>query len=193
MKLSIAVPVHNMENREFFFKRLEDSLAKQTFQDFELVVTEQGKMAENTNAAIKKCKGEYIKVLYMDDYLAHRNSLSNILSEEPFDWMATGCDHDNGKMKYGEHMPSFEGIMDGINTIGSPSVLTFKNDEPLLFDENLSWLLDVDLYKRLYARYGLPTLFDTIDVTIGIHDGQMSNILTEEEKTQEVIYLHKKI
>lgn len=189
IKISIAVPVHNMQNRRFFIDRLEKSLEEQTFQDFEVVVTEDGKMAENTNSAIKKSKGEIIKVLYMDDYLAHKDALKNLAEAEPFDWLATGCDHDFNGQKHNPHLPSFEGILKGINTIGSPSVVAFRNDKPLLFDEKLSWLLDVDLYQRLYLKYGPPKLLDTIDTTIGIHEGQMTNILTDEEKQQEVDYL----
>lgn len=67
-----------MKDADFFLRRLMESLEMQTFRDFEIVITKDGRMAENTNSAIKKAKGEIIKILYMDDYLAHSDSLKNI-------------------------------------------------------------------------------------------------------------------
>lgn len=191
-KISICTPVHNMKNKDFFLSRLQKSLEDQTFTDFEWVVTEEGKMAENTNAAIKKAKGEIIKIIYLDDYLAHKNSLKNIVENWKGGWLVTGCNHDNRKNKFSDHIPTVNGLPFDINTIGSPSVLAFENKNPLLFDENLSWLLDVDLYKRLYKQYGEPTIIESTDVTIGLHDGQMTNLLTPEEKQKEADYLTTK-
>ena len=77
-KMSIAIPTHGMENKQFFMKRCLDSLWNQTFQDFEIVVTDNSDdddikeicdfyrtgiryyrnpikgMAQNTNEAIRK-------------------------------------------------------------------------------------------------------------------------------------------
>uniref|UniRef100_A0A6M3J6D4 Putative glycosyltransferase n=1 Tax=viral metagenome TaxID=1070528 RepID=A0A6M3J6D4_9ZZZZ len=191
-KLSIAIPVHNMKNRDFFFKRLMDSIESQTFKDYEVVVTEDGLMAENTNSAIQKCKGDIIKILYMDDYLAHPNALQNIAMNFQGGWLAEGCLHDDGQRLFNPHFPSWhEDIAKGINTIGSPSVVAFENKDPLLFDENLSWLLDCELYGRLYKRYGLPTMLDDIGVVIGIGDHQMTHLLTAEEKQKEHEYINQ--
>ena len=193
MKLSIAIPIHNMDNADFFLVRLIKSLQIQTFRDFEIVITKDGQMAENTNAAIKKCKGEIIKILYMDDRLAHENSLKEIVDIFKGGWLATGCVHDNGDGKlFNPHLPSYEGIPNSINTIGSPSIVAIENKNPILFDENMSWLLDVDYYKRLYERYGEPTLLNDLNVIIGVGSHQMTHILTDEEKLMEQNYLNYK-
>ena len=185
MKLSIATPIYDMPNGDFFLGRLEKSLEEQTFTDFELVVTKEGRMAENTNAAIKKSKGEIVKVLYQDDYLAHKDSLKNIVEAFTSGWLVTGCEHDNGH-HFNPHLPEWnDEVPNGKNTIGSPSVLAFENNEPLLFDERLSWLLDCELYGRLYKRYGMPTILNDINITIGLHAGQMTHKLTDEEKQAE--------
>lgn len=190
MRISVAVPVYDMPNGDFFLKRLKDSLAIQTFRDFELVITREGKMAENTNAAIKASSGELIKILYMDDYLTHENSLQMISDAFEGEWLVTGCAHNPGTHT---HLPVYnERIHEGINTIGSPSVLTLRNDDPLLFDETLTWMLDCDLYKRLYEKHGPPTILNDINVTIGIHEGQTTFILDEETKQREHDYLIEK-
>lgn len=184
-KISVCVPTHDMKNGDFFLNRLMESLDKQTFRDFEVVITKKGKMAENTNAAIKKAKGEIIKILYMDDYLAHENSLKEIVDNFKGGWLVTGCEHDAGSgERFNPHYPVFA-PNNYDNYVGSPSVLAFENNKPLLFDEEMTWLLDHDLYKRLYARYGLPTFLNSLNVVIGIGEHQMTNILTEELKDKE--------
>lgn len=190
-KVSICVPIHDMKNGDIFLDMLRASLNIQTFKDYELVITKEGKMAENTNAAIKKAKGEIIKILYMDDRFAHPDALKNIVEKFDGGWLATGCIHDNGKELYNKHMPSFDGIVRGQNTIGSPSVIAFENKDPLLFDENMTWLLDVDYYKRLAERYGFVAILNEVNVILGTGDHQMTNILTHEDKVSEGEYLRK--
>ncbi len=184
-KVSIAIPTHNMKNGDFFLKRCLDSIRMQSYQDYEIVVTDRGKMAENTNNAIKESNGELIKIMYMDDYFAHKDALKHIVENFKGEWMITGADT-NPRPYWTDDIET------GNNKLGSPSALTMRKDKHLLFDEKLSWLLDCDLYKRLYALHGEPTILDEVNVKIGIHDGQMTNILTEEEKLEEFNYMQKK-
>lgn len=193
-KISVCVPTHQMANGEFFLERLVNSLDKQTFRDFELIITKEGKMAENSNAAIKKAKGEIVKIIYMDDYLYNRNALQRVV--DAFDrgakWVVSGCIHDNGSRITKPHFPTWSvDVLQGVNTVGSPSVLAFLNDEPLLFDERMSWMLDLDLYRRLYQRYGEPTIINYIDVGIGIGEHQMTNLLSLREKMDEEELFHE--
>lgn len=191
-KMSVCVPIYDMPNGDYFLTRLVNSLIEQTFRDFEVVITKQGKMAENTNAAIKKAKGEIIKILYQDDYLKHDTSLQKIVDNFKGGWLVTGCSHDNGNgHAHDVHRPDFA-PEDNENHVGSPSVLAFENKDPLLFNEELTWVLDVDLYKRLYERYGMPTILDEQNVVIGIGDHQMTNILSDEIKRKEHKYIYEK-
>jgi hypothetical protein len=180
-----------MQNAEYFLDRLMVSLAKQTFQDYELIITKEGKMAENTNAAIKKAKGEIVKLLYMDDFFYSPDALKHIHENFKGGWMASGCVHTtDGSEFFNPHYPSYnQDIGKGVNTIGSPSVVAFANEDPLLFDENLSWLLDCELYERLYARYGDPTILPYLDIGMGLGEHQTTHILTDQEKQAEHEYL----
>lgn len=171
-----------MQNGAFFLKRAIDSVMSQTYQNYEIVLTKKGSMAENTNEGIKRATGDLIKILYMDDYFAHENALQGIVDAWNGYWLVTGCEHDDGIARYNPHMPKYS---ENENTIGSPSVLTFKNGLDMYFDERMSWMLDLDFYNRMYKKYGEPTILNDINVTIGIHDGQMTNILTEGEKYKE--------
>lgn len=167
----------------------------QTFTDYEIIIEKVGSMPVTSNHVIKAAKGELVKVLYMDDYFAKVDSLQEIVDafDEKTIWLATGCVHDDGSsVAKNYHKPSIEGIEEGRNTIGSPSVITFRRTDIMFFDEKLSWLLDLDLYARMIKKHGIPKIIDTPNVAIGIHAGQMTNILTENDKLTEVKYLHEK-
>ncbi len=181
-----------MGNWQGYLTRCLASITSQTYTNYEVVLIKHSTMPVTSNRTIESSNGEIIKLLYMDDFLAHENSLQEIANQWPFDWLVTGCNHSNDIHTSNPHLPEFSGILTGTNTIGSPSVLAFANKNPLLFDENLSWTLDTELYIRLYERYGLPKILNDINVTIGIHAGQMTNILTHEEKRNEEHYLQSK-
>lgn len=220
-KISICVPVHKMENWEFFIKRLFRSVFEQSYKDWELLIAVANEddeirtflhstelpseyvpfsivlgakgMAANSNAAIKQANGEIVKMLYMDDYLYDENALQHLIDGWRGGWAASGCIHNDGVSAYNAHFPKWaEEVYKGVNLIGSPSVIAFKNDGQTLFDERMSWMLDLDLYRDLYDKYGEPTIINYLDVGIGTHTGQMTHILTDAEKQHEVELFHGK-
>jgi hypothetical protein len=60
-----------------------------------------------------------------------------------------------------------------------------------MFDENLVWLFDCDYYKRMFDTYGDPVIIDGNEVTIGIHEGQATNNISNDLKMEEVYKLKK--
>lgn len=199
-KVSIVVPIHDMKGGDFFLWRLVNSLMEQTYTNYELVITKEGKMAKNTNAGILKATGDLVKILYLDDYFAHKDALKNIVTnfKKSDEWLVTGCLHQKSEEDYFEtphspHYPEYtEDIYTGNNRIGSPSVLTFRRESQLLFDEKLSWLLDADLYQRFYESYGPPKIVNDLNVVIGVGDHQTTYILSDKEKLSEHEYLNQK-
>ncbi len=220
--LSICIPAYdaNGEAKGLFARNL-DMLKKQTLKDFEIIVTDNSEnntvknlcenplyqslhikyfknprkgIAVNTNEAIKRAGGKFIKILYMDDYLANENSLQDIIDNFKGNWLVTGCGHDKGDGKIKNiHFPKYnKNIYLGKNTIGSPSVITIKNEGLLLFDEDLTWLLDCDYYKRLYDKYGEPEILNKINVVIGLGKHQMTNLLGYKTKWKERKLMQKK-
>jgi len=185
MKLSIVIPIHKMEGGAGFLWRSINALTEQTFQDFEIIITKAGKMAENTNAGIRRAKGELIKILYLDDCLAHKDALKDIVDNFTGNWLITGAD--NNPYPY-----YTDDIEFGNNKLGSPSCLTFRNGLDMYFDEKMSWLLDCDFYKRMYEKYGEPIILDGAGVNLGIGSHQMTNLLSEDIKNEELNYLIKK-
>jgi glycosyltransferase involved in cell wall biosynthesis len=194
-KLSIIIPIHDMPNGDKFLWRTINRIMEQSFKDYEIIITKEGKMAENTNAGIRRARGEIVKILYLDDYLAHEHSLQKIVDafEPDTKWLVTGCLHDYGDTLGNPHMPEYtDEIYTGDNRIGSPSVLAFRREGCFYFDERLSYLLDCDLYKRYHDAYGDPKILEEYNVVIGLHEGQTSNTMPDGEKREEGIYMLNK-
>lgn len=189
-KVSIVVPIHDMKDGDKFLWRLVNSLTEQTFKDWELIITKDGGMAENTNAGIKRARGEYIKILYLDDCLNTPDALEvmiKVVGGETADWLIAGATT-NPEPYWTDD------IQTGNNKLGSPSALMFKNkfDDNLFFDENMKWLLDCDYYKRMSERYGRLAVISGDWINIGTGDHQMTNILTDEQKLAEHEYMKQK-
>lgn len=222
--ISVCIPCYDMGGvGHVFLRESFEKLTKQTFRDFEVVISDYSKtplvkqlceeyrtklpiqyfvnadttggMAANANNAIRHAKGKIIKIVFQDDFLYDHNALQVIA--DTFDlnadtWLATGCEHTtDGKTFYRPHYPTYNrDVYKGNNTIGSPSVIAFKNDHPLLFDPKLKWLVDCDLYKRYNDTFGPPKLTNAITVAIRTGDHQITNTeATVKLRREELRYV----
>jgi len=140
----------------------------------------------NTNNAIINADGDIIKIIFQDDYLYDEKALeltSNEFENNECMWLVCGCNHthDDGLSYTNEMIPYWnDAIKKGVNTISSPSVLSFRNDKPCLFDENLTMLMDCDMYYQLYVRYGLPKILPKYLITNRIHKHQISTLYNQD-------------
>lgn len=189
-KISICIPFHWMKNWQFFLARCLESIEKQTFKDYEVILAKVSSMPVTSNRVIGQAKGELVKILYMDDWFAHPDALKDIvefMDNEVGHWLITGVDTNPTPMWTDD-------IQTGNNKLGSPSALTFRNlfNKNLLFDEKLSWLLDCDLYKRLQKEFGTPRIMSGVNVNIGVGDHQMTNIMSNDYKLSEHEYVRNK-
>lgn len=196
MRISICIPTWEARGKgvELLIRCL-DSVKKQNFKDYEIVISddsEDGKisnlcdnytvryirnfynkgMAENTNYAIKEAKGDLIKILYQDDWLEEDNYLQvlsdNFKSQD--NWLITASSNNPS--------PHFKDWNQ--NTLGSPSALSIRNDNPLLF-KSLKFFLDLEFYQRMFKKFGDPKILTNIKVGIGLGEWQETNNLTKEQ------------
>lgn len=194
-KLSVVIPIHDMKGGAEFLWKTVNVLMEQSFQDFEIVISKNGKgMAGNTNGGILRARGELVKILYLDDILGHKDALKEIVeamdANPDKQWLITSANNN----LYPYMTPDIEA---GNNKLGSPSALTMRNRSvPMLFDEKMTWLLDCDYYKRMQAEYGDPIIIDAHDglvgVVIGEGDHQVTHQLSDEEKLSEHKYMNDK-
>lgn len=158
------------------------------FKDkFEIVYfknkNKRGNGPHNTNSAISKCSGEIIKIMFQDDFFYDDESLEKIFNcfneNENVNWMLCGSNHtnDDGYNFYWDLHPKWnDDIINGVNTIGSPSSLTIKKEvfKKVKFDENLVMMMDCDFYYHLKKVYGDPIYYNDILVTNRVHKEQIS-------------------
>jgi glycosyltransferase involved in cell wall biosynthesis len=221
IKISVVIPCYEQKGLgQKHLKHSLDILAKQTFKDFEVVVSDNSTyfyqnqmeglckqypfvryikninigLVVNTNHAIKHARGQLIKILFQDDFLYSENSLQEIWDNFKGDWMVTACEHSpDGITMTRPFYPKYnDEIYLGNNTISSPSVLTIKNGDPLLFDEDLEMFMDVDYYKRCYDKFGEPTILNTINVVNRVGDHQVSMNVTPAQFNQELELVKQK-
>lgn len=186
-KISIIIPTANVEGKKFLPRCLE-SINNQTYTNYEVIVTDEGKVAYNMNQGIKRATGDIIKILCHDDYFNGPHSLEEIAYAWKGGWLVSGCVHDQGDGQLVNlHFPGWNPhVHRGFNTIGGLSILAFENNDPLLFTEELDWVVDIDFFKRSYARYGLPRFLMTPNVVIGYGSHQTSFKLTPEQTKKEI-------
>ena len=157
----------------------------------------RGSNSININNAIKNATGETIKILFQDDFLVDDDSLHWLYIHffgNTNQWLVSACCHTkDGINLNNEFYPKYhDSIQYGTNTISSPSVLMFKNEKVEYFDENTIWLMDVEYYKRMYDKFGLPSVCNFVTVANREHETQLSKTLPEETKTLELNYIRKK-
>jgi glycosyltransferase involved in cell wall biosynthesis len=227
MTLSICIPTYEMNGKgDVFLEHSFNILTKQTFKDFNIIISDHsktdliknvcdkyqdklsiiylknlkniGNSSANINNAIKHATGKMIKVLFQDDFLFNEDSLEitlNNFDTSKYKWLVSRCEHSyDGQTFVRDFTPRYhKDIYLGDNTISSPSVLTILNETPLLFDENLIWLMDCDYYKQCYINFGEPKILNAITVVNRIGNHQVSNTLaTSEIKNYEHNYIIKK-
>ena len=59
-------------------------------------------------------------------------------------------------------------LLDGVNTMGNPSCLSFLRSHKQYFDEDIVYIVDCELYYRLHLLYGDPGIIEDQLVFLGI-------------------------
>jgi|688.fasta_scaffold45034_8 glycosyltransferase involved in cell wall biosynthesis len=160
-------------------------------------LTNYGNSSANLNNGLINANGEIIKILFQDEYIIN-DGLKKIsdffLENKDVKWLLNGCSYGKSLNEvYGKMIPRYnENIIDGINTIGSPSVLTLKNENVELFDENLIWLMDCEYYFRLQKKFGTPNIIDDNIIFVNQHKYQLTNLLSDNQKKEEEKYIKTK-
>jgi len=218
--ISVAMPTFETFGRGCEFLSFQfEIFKKQTFQNFELIISDhskdtkikelcekyskdlnikyyknelqRGSLSHNTNNAIRKCTGNIIKILFQDDFLAENNSLQIINDSFSGDahWIIGSCEHvkDKNLTRFNKIIPKYnDEIFLGNNTIGNPSVVAFKNtDDKIFLDEKLTWMVDVDFYKKMFDKYGPPKTVEETVVIVRHWKRQLTHIIPNRIKNKE--------
>lgn len=218
---SIAVPTYEYGGKGVeFLTHSFSKMAEQTFKNFEVVISDhslndeieklcnewstilkiryikndhgRGIISPNINVAMKHCDGEYIKILFQDDFLYDSLSLMQIYdfikNERDVTWLATSFYHStDGINMYRPLVPEWnEHIWTGKNTMGCPSGICIKNSNILYFDEDLNWMMDVDYYKKMFDKHGQPKILIDFTVVNRTWGERLTDTINEETRLNEV-------
>ena len=146
-----------------------------------------GKPAYNTNNAINNSTGDYIKIMNQDDYIESNDFFEKSIEllNGGYRWVLANfkhLDYTNNRF-FRPITPSLIGdgrhLLDGINTVGCPSVGLIPKGE--FIDENVTYMIDCDLWYRMFVKYGPPGFIkDEYPIVIGAG----SHNLTEQLKNE---------
>jgi len=156
----------------------------------------RGNSPHNLNFGLSKTNGEIIKIMFQDDFFIDVNSLkkiSDFFIKSNCKWLVNGCCHTTDSIKFYRYMTPYwnDRINEGVNTISSPSVLSFINSNINYFDENLVMLMDCDYYYSLYKRYGLPCILENYLIANTSHEHQISKMY-DKNIQDEINYVKNK-
>ncbi len=227
--VSIAISTYEANGRgPDFLRKNIDSIMNQDYKNIEIVISDhatdssiksvcaeyqndtfpvmyihnpynKGNISDNINNAIKHCKGKFIKILFMDDYLFHNEAIKKIVCEFEMypdkSWLTHTYVHTNNYSTfYNLHHPQ-ESSNIFKNKIGCPSCLVIRNTVSERFDTEIKWYMDYELYYRLNRVYGSPIyLHNSIPYVVQfIHKEQVTNTdITKELILKEEKYIHSK-
>lgn len=231
--VSICIPTY--KQTEYLKKCLESVLA-QDFKDFELIISDDTPddtielfiksvlgnfpytyfrnspslgTPENWNAAIKKAKGKYIKIMHHDDFFTQPNSLKLMVEEiEKQQASFLFCQTDVWYVKSQSHRihkispkqlnllkrkPEFLFFK---NMIGAPSVTLYINNQTFCYDIKFKWLVDIDFYIQ-YMLHSKKVVCLNMPLISTAHDteGQVTGTVINDKNIQikEHVLLFNKI
>ncbi|MDE6912658.1 MAG: glycosyltransferase [Lachnospiraceae bacterium] len=221
-KVSICAPAYNNASE---VERLLKSIYAQTYTDFEVNISDDSTDDEtekivaafmenhkninyihnakpyghifNWNAAIKMAQGEYIKIMFSDDWFTDAESLgayAALLDKSPDAMLAFAGSRqvslDDNMKFYDRHAtPQFIGglrrdyrfLFRG-NEIGAPSAVIYRRGESLtLFDEKSNWASDMYLYFDLLIKSPKFVYTTKPLISIGVHERQYTESFSKKD------------
>jgi glycosyltransferase involved in cell wall biosynthesis len=133
-----------------------------------------GRSAHNLNICLDSSTGKIIKVIFEDDYFLDCDALKKIANKynEGYKWVMNSFTHTQDDENFFNYMtPSLnDHLLDGVNTMGNPSNLSFLRSHKQYFDEDLLYLVDCEFYYRMNLLYGCPGIVNDTLVAIRYHE-----------------------
>lgn len=233
--VSICIPCYN---NAVEVERLLNSIVEQSYKDYEVNISDDStndeteKMMDkfrnqieklnyrhnekpfghifNWNEAIKMATGEYIKIMFSDDWFTDKKSLASyvkLLDENPRAMLAFSgsrqvmldyehsdslvhLEDENRKQSYDRCADDefihnlredYRYLYLG-NQIGAPSAVIYRRGEEVtLFDEKSNWASDMYLYFDLLIKSREFAYTKEPLVSIGVHEHQYTEMFAERD------------
>tara|TARA_R110002126_G_C10490983_1_gene504832 strand:- start:67362 stop:68078 length:717 start_codon:yes stop_codon:yes gene_type:complete len=158
-----------------------------TFKD------DSGISAYNTNNALAHATGEYVQILNHDDFFYHENALRDaipLLQSSGKKWLAATCLHTDDYETYLDrlhtpHWKTEKDMVEGVNSIGCPSVVVFERLLGLKCSEDIVYAMDCDLWIQAFRAAGDPVILPDVAVVIRMWKNQFTNQMNTAKMLEE--------
>ena len=215
-KVSICVPTYGKAE---YVRQLLDSVFQQTYTDFEVIITDdtQGNEVEqvvksyqderiryyhnpeklghifNWNHAIELAEGEYIKIMFSDDWFTFDDSLEKYVSllkeNQNVGFGFSGSMQVSDDNSYQRMIPiefinkmkaDYRYLFLG-NHVGAPSGIIYRACDAR-FDEQSNWASDLFFYFELLKKNSTWSYLDEALVSIGLHEEQYTHSFLDKDE-----------
>jgi glycosyltransferase involved in cell wall biosynthesis len=139
----------------------------------------------NWNAVLNRARGEYILLLHHDDKFADEHALATLITflqnenadfafgrNESIDLLAPKTAFVGSYFKRFYKSPTRLIVQ---NVLGAPSNVVFKKQALPRYDERFKWIVDIELYTRLFEEKKSFAYIDKTLIQTGRHEGQVTN------------------
>ena len=146
-EISVCIPTYEYKGEGVkYLNELFKSLSIQTFQDFDVVISDHSKDTE----------------------------IMNFCRECDYDFEITYIRNENGRGYQSTNTNWTEMMLEGNNHLGRPSCVAFLNEYVMNMDENIKLLIDTELYHRMRMEHGIPEFISDILIANREHDNRVS-------------------
>jgi hypothetical protein len=155
-----------------------------------------GNPCHNWNNALRFSKGDYIQYFAMDDYLATRDTIKEIVTfmekTPESKWFVMPSLTHSRKERF---IPRWNEEILSVNTLGGPSGSVIRKAvSHVTLDPRFTWFLDTDWYYRLYLECGKPHITEVIGWVNRVHRDSLSKTVFSNRVTrgmEMVVLKHK--
>jgi glycosyltransferase involved in cell wall biosynthesis len=211
LKVSICIPAYKHVE---YLEKLLDSILIQSFKEFEVVITDDSNDSsvkdliekyqqkfvityqknpaplgtpENWNEAMRKAKGDWIKLMHDDDWFADENSLRFFYEatlqnpECSFFFSAyRNVSKDSEKNIFLNSSDLLLLKLSPLNLfkkqyIGNPSCILVKRDLDMWYDKDFKWVVDFEYYIRCLRKKKNFFYINKPLINVGLNDEQVTN------------------
>lgn len=135
-------------------------------------------VAPNSNNGLKLVTSEWVHVLHADDYVMRKELYSDILqhisNDNNTNWFVLAGEV-SGKIFLPE--VSWDAVTNsavlGLNCMGGPSAIIFRNNKKLFYNERINNFCDIDFSYKCLLLYGEANILESIDIFYGVGDWQV--------------------
>ena len=143
-------------------------------------------VAPNSNNGLKYACAEWVHIMHADDFIMRKELYSEIM-----ELIANSSDKNwfllSGAVSNQIFHPQTSGraitssIVLGLNCVGGPSGIIFKNSKQLSYNEAINNFCDIDFAYKCFKLYGEAATLSSINIFYGVGDWQVQKEFGSEE------------